>query len=120
MSKSGDWKIEFYRDARGRSPVEEFLRTLDGKMRAKVARSVSLLEELGTRLGMPHSRPVRGYRFSELRVQTGGNIVRVFYFARAGRRIVLLHAFAKRTQRTPVRELVIASGRWSEAVRNSA
>ncbi|HLG11430.1 MAG TPA: type II toxin-antitoxin system RelE/ParE family toxin [Dehalococcoidia bacterium] len=119
MTSEQPWAIEFYRDERGVAPVEEFLSKLDSGMRSKVSRALGILEALGPRLPMPFARPVVGYRFWELRVQTGGNQTRVFYVAVKGRRIVLLHAFAKKTQRTPARELDIASRRWSEVLRES-
>ena len=111
------WTVEFYRDTRGGSPVQEFLDELDEDMRAKVTRSLILLSEQGDRLGMPLARPVAGYRFRELRVQMSGNAVRVFHFATSGRRIVLLHGFMKKSQKTPLRELQIAANRYSEYVR---
>jgi phage-related protein len=42
--------------------------------------------------------------------------VRVFYFALSGRRILLLHAFLKKSQQTPRRELEIAARRLAEVV----
>ena len=44
------FKIEFYRLPNGNAPVEEFLDSLDVKMRVKAVNSLLLLEELGTRL----------------------------------------------------------------------
>jgi phage-related protein len=65
---------------------------------------------------MPHSRPLAGYGFAELRSQAGGSIVRIFYTAVAGRRIILLHGFVKKSQKTPRRELAIAEQRRVELI----
>ena len=110
------WAVDYFRDRHGRSPVEEFLHGLDRTTRAKVFRSIAILEEQGTSLGMPLAQPVTGYRFWELRVQAARNSVRVFYFALSGHRILLLHAFAKKSQQTPRRELEIAASRFSETL----
>jgi phage-related protein len=63
---------------------------------------------------MPIARPVTGYRFWELRIQAGRSNVRVFYFFQSGRRILHLHAFHKKSQQTPRRELDIAAKRLDE------
>ena len=111
-----EWHIEFYRDQRGRAPVEDFIKSLDRQTIAKTQRSIELLEEYGDRLAMPMARRLVGYRFSELRIQTGGNNIRVFYFFRTGRRIILLHAFLKKDQQTPRRELDTAYRRLAEVI----
>jgi phage-related protein len=116
MNYEAAWTTTFYRDRRGRSPVQDFLDGLDGRTRARVVQGFSLLEREGTNLGMPLARQVTGYRFWELRVQAARNNVRVFYFALSGRRILLLHAFLKKSQQTPRRELEIAARRLAEVV----
>jgi phage-related protein len=108
------WKLEFYRDHRGREPVAEFVESLIPALQAKVLQDLDLLEQFGTELSMPLARPVSGYQFWELRSQASGNIARIFYVAAPGRRIVLLHGFVKKTQRTSSRELQIAAARREE------
>lgn len=116
VSEDSGWELEFYSDQRGRSPVEAFLRTLDRKMDEKVTRSLGLLRVSGPYLPMPLARPVTGERFWELRIQSGGNILRIFYFARVGRRIVLLHGFMKKDRKTPRSEMEVARRRYNEVV----
>lgn len=110
------WTVEFYEEPGGYRPVDMFIRSLrtNPKLRAKVFRSMELLEEFGTGLPMPHSRPMTGYDFRELRVQLASDIARVFYVAAPDRRMVLLHGFVKKTQRTPRAELEIAQQRLEE------
>ena len=50
------YEVNYYEDARGRRPVEEFIDGLPAKMRAKVFGRLELLEEHGAALGMPFSR----------------------------------------------------------------
>jgi hypothetical protein len=70
-----EWQIRFYEEYRGRSPVLEFINRLPTRDKAKITNTLRLLEEFGTRLGMPHARPIEG-KLWELR--PGGN--RLFLF----------------------------------------
>ena len=49
-----------------------------------------------------------------LRVQGKEGIARVFYCTLTGKRIVILHGFVKKTQKTPQKELKIAQRRLKE------
>ncbi len=80
------------------------------------ARYVHLTERLltfGPDLGMPHSRAM-GKGLFELRLKGKEGIGRVFYATLPGRRIMMLHAFVKKSQKTPANELQIARARWKE------
>ncbi len=83
---------------------------------AHYARLVELLIEFGPDLRMPHSRPMGGGLF-ELRPRGREGIGRALYCFVAGRRVVILHAFGKKTRATPLRDLDIARKRMRE-VRN--
>jgi phage-related protein len=108
------WDVVFYRDARGRAPVERFIEGLPSKLQARLLRTINLLAEHGTELTAPLAEKVTGERFWELRIRQGTNIVRVFYFAATRRRMVLLHAFIKKSQRAPRREIETARARYDE------
>lgn len=83
---------------------------------ADYARILELLMEFGPNLCMPHSRAMGGGIF-EVRPRSSEGIGRAFYCFVVGQRIVILHAFIKKTQATPERELKIARKRLKE-VRN--
>ena len=83
---------------------------------ADYARLVELLMEFGPNLRMPHSRAMGGGLF-ELRPRGREGIGRALYCFVVGQRIVILHAFVKKTQETPEQELRIARRRMKE-VRN--
>jgi phage-related protein len=105
------WTIEFYTDARGKSAVLEFINGLQDRERAKVYNYLRLLRELEIKLGMPHIRPLTGHKpLWELRP----GAIRLFYFAHTGRRFIVLHAFRKRGQKTPLRHIVTAERRMTE------
>jgi phage-related protein len=80
---------------------------------ADYARLVELLAEYGPSLRLPHSRAL-GDGLFELRPRGRSGIGRAFYCFMAGRRIVVLHAFIKKTQQTPERELKLARKRLKE------
>lgn len=103
------WTVEFYVDARGRMPVLEFIESLQQREVSAVLRAIDLLEEFGPMLTMPHARPIEGGLW-ELRAGAS----RVFYFAHVKRRLVLLHAYRKKGQKTPRHEIETAWRRWAD------
>jgi phage-related protein len=110
MADEGSWNLEFYVDERGRSPVEEFLDGLDQKTRARFAWSMEQLRSRNIRAREPLVRHLEGDLW-ELREESATNVYRVVYFFFTGRRIVLLHGFQKKSQRTPRGELETARRR---------
>ena len=83
---------------------------------ADYARLVELLMEFGPNLRMPHSRPM-GNGLFELRPRGREGIGRTLYCYVNDQRIMILHAFVKKTQETPEKELRLARKRMKE-VRN--
>jgi phage-related protein len=73
------------------------------------------MEIYGPDLGMPHTRAMGGGLF-ELRIKAAEGIARVFYCTIVDRRIVFLHQFVKKTDKTPPRELQIARLRMKEII----
>lgn len=80
---------------------------------ADYARLIELLMEFGPDVRMPHSRAMGGGLF-ELRPRGREGIGRAMYCYVIGKRIVVLHAFVKKTQATPERDLDIARRRMKE------
>jgi phage-related protein len=80
---------------------------------ADYARLVELLTDHGPDLRLPHSRTMGGGLF-ELRPRGRSGIGRAFYCFRVGRRVVVVHAFIKKTQQTPDNELKLARKRMKE------
>ena len=69
--------------------------------------------EYGANLGQPHTEAF-GDGLFELRLKGAEGIARVFYCTLVGRKIVMLHCFVKKTQKTPVKERKIAEKRMKE------
>jgi phage-related protein len=82
---------------------------------ADYARIAELLMEHGPNLRLPHSRAF-GEGLFELRPRGKSGIGRAFYCFLIGRRAVVLHAFVKKSQQTPDRELKLARKRMKEVL----
>lgn len=83
-----------------------FVQTLEIKMRAKVFRTVGLLEQFGSQLPLPHAKTLKECNgLKELRVKLGSTIVRLFYFHHEGRVYVLTSGYVKKDQKTDPREI---------------
>jgi len=80
---------------------------------ADYARLVELLAQHGPSLRLPHSRAF-GDGLFELRSRGRSGIGRVFYCFLLGKRIIVVHAFIKKTQETPDKELKLARMRVKE------
>ena len=107
------WSIDFYTTELGAAPVRQYLDELSPGEFARIARVLLLLEEFGVALRMPHAQKLESSDLWELRVR--GNIQhRIFYVAIHGRRLLLLHAFTKKSQRAPVREIRTAEQRLKD------
>jgi len=107
------WTIEYYQSEAGRSPVKEFIDSLDIKSKARVARTLDLLEEFGTDLGMPYAKHLEKQLW-ELRVRHGRNRYRIIYFLATGQTFVLLHGFTKKTGPVPRSDLETAEQRQGD------
>ena len=88
--------------------VDIFAGTLQKPTRSKWLRSLNLLKQYGTNLGMPHARRLTK-NLSELRIR-GNQEVRAFFIC-VENQIYILHAFTKKTQKIPNREIVTAEKR---------
>lgn len=97
-------EVEFYETESGKTPVANFIDSLDRKSSAKVLRDLDLLAEYAPDLHEPYTKHIEGAIW-ELWSKLASNIYRIFYFIWQGNRIVLLHGFTKKTQRTPPSEL---------------
>ena len=98
------YHVSFYTKASGEKPAKDFISALEPKMRTKMLREITVLENNGPLLKMPDSRPL-GDGIFELRAQVATDITRVLYFFYVGKEIVLTNGFVKKTQKTPPLEI---------------
>lgn len=100
-------EIIFYKSDFGDKPVEEFVANLNAAARAKVVRTLELLR---TQRIMPSKfwKKLRESDLWEVRVEYAGNIYRVLAVLAKNNRVILLHAFQKKSQKTPRQDMEIA------------
>ncbi|MDA2936494.1 type II toxin-antitoxin system RelE/ParE family toxin [Patescibacteria group bacterium AH-259-L05] len=100
------YKVYYYRNSQnGKVPVFEYIQKLSVKEKAKVAVYIKLLRDYKGYLDEPYSRYIRkGIR--ELRADFSHNKHRIFYVLIEEKRIILLHAFLKKTAKTPKQEII--------------
>lgn len=102
------WTIEYYSET-----LQRELLALPAKIQARYIHLTARMSVFGPDLGMPHTRPMGGALF-ELRLKGAEGIARVFFCTLAGRRIVMLHQFVKKSDKTPRREVDLAYRRMKE------
>lgn len=107
------WKIEFYKTTNKKSPVEEFILTLEEDTQNRVVDVLNLLKEFGINLGLPHVKKLTGTSLWELRI-LGANNIRFFYIAKTGKTFLFLHGFQKKKQKTDKKEIGTALKRLAE------
>ncbi len=112
------YNLVLYMTERGDSPIDEFLDGLDNKSRAKVTAHLSLLEEYGPNLKRPYADIIRG-KIRELRIHYSTNQYRILYFFQVRDKVVLVHAFAKKTQQLKEKDIALAERRMEEWMRRN-
>ena len=100
------YHVDFYRDRNGTQPALAYIRELagskskDSRIRLKKIQDyIGILREYGTSAGEPYMKHIEGALW-ELRPTKD----RIFFAAWHKGGFVLLHAFEKKTQKTPERE----------------
>jgi len=110
-------KIHFYRTESGKCPIEEFLNSLDSKQAQKVTWVLQLIEDVDVIPVKYFKKLVNTDDIWEVRVQVGNNIYRLLGFCQGERLVILNHAFQKKTQKTPKKEIQIAETRKKDYLR---
>jgi|SRR5215210_832109 len=117
--RSGGWRWVYYKTDSGRAPVREFIDGQAPRVKEKIFADLVRLRQFNVKLGPPYVKKVAGRDFWELRTKVGGDIYRTFYFAHTGKKFVLLHAYQKKSQKAPIKELDIAEERMSDYLQRS-
>lgn len=110
MSQPAEWRAVFYIADGGHSPVADFILMQDERTQARFRWAIEQLRARNISAREPLVKHIEG-KLYELRIDSERNAYRVLYFTFAGRRIILLHGFQKKTQKTPQREIAVARSR---------
>lgn len=108
-----EWKVKFFGTARGDYLVKTFIEEQDEITYAKILLSIQLLRQNGPFLKPPYIKKLQS-KLYELRIP-GKVEIRIFYTI-FNNEYYLLHAFKKKSQKTPQKELKIALDRMKEII----
>ncbi|MGE7367562.1 type II toxin-antitoxin system RelE/ParE family toxin [Neorhizobium sp. NPDC001467] len=90
------------------------IEALPPRLQARLIRLIEAIESVGLdNLREPHVKHLEG-KLWELRAKASEGIARGIYVTLTGRKVVVLHVFVKKTQKTPPRALAIARQRMNE------
>jgi len=107
-----DWEILYYNEN-----VQELINDWPVGIRAFYARITERMIIFGPNLGMPFTRSI-GKGLFEIRARGKEGIGRAFFCTIVDQRIIILHAFIKKSQKTPKKELDIAHRRMNDVKKN--
>lgn len=107
-------EVRFYANRNGKEPVRDWLGELNKPDRKTIGEDIRTLQ-FSWPIGKPKCSPISGHRgLYEVRSSiSSGRIARTLFVLRSNR-LVLLHAFIKKSQKTPQKEIDIAVSRQKE------
>ena len=107
-------EVIFYRTTSGKCPVEAFLDSLTSKQADKITWTLSLVEDLSF-VPRQYFKKLSGTDdIWEVRVELGNDIFRLLGFFDSGNLVILTNGFAKKTQKTPANEMILAEERKTD------
>lgn len=106
--------LAFYRTAAGHEPVREWLRELPAEDKRVVGFDVRRVQ-LGWPIGLPVCRPMSGGLFEVRSTLPSRREARLLFGFHEGR-LIALHAFIKKAQRTPAADLDLARRRLKDII----
>jgi len=106
------WEISYYSES-----LQQELMALPAGIQARYIHLTERMITYGANLGMPHTKAIKNGLF-ELRMKSKEGIGRVFYCTLVNKRIVMLHSFVKKSQKTPTNDIRLATSRMREVKSN--
>ena len=100
--------VAFFRTGTGHEPVREWLKSRPREQRKVIGEDIKTVQ-FGWPLGMPLVRKL-DERLWEVRIRLPDGSARVL-FTTGERRMILLHGFVKKSQKTPREDLELAKTR---------
>ena len=94
--------------------VDDELNALPSALLARLARILELIEQVGLdQVHEPHIKHLEN-KLWEIRAKAPDGIARAIYVTTTGKRLVILHAFVKKAQKTPKQAIETARQRAKE------
>lgn len=111
------WEIKYYVTKSGNCPVKEFIDSLSPEGKARYVFIAQLMKDYGINVREPYVKQITGHRkLFEMRLKDRSGISRILYFAHTGRKLILLHGFTKKTEKTPKKEIETAEQRMKDYI----
>jgi phage-related protein len=94
-----------------------FVRSLSTEVKKEIGALLMVLQN-GEFLGMPQSKPMKTIHKNayELRIKDEKGIYRIIYFLAVSDKILIPHAFKKKGQKTPKKEIELSKARLKELI----
>jgi phage-related protein len=108
-------EVNFYKTGSGRSPVEDFIKGLSADDQARFADVYYGIQSYGLDCPRVIFKPLSG-KLWEIKFTGKGGKYRIAYVVVVGNRMIWLHAFKKKTPKTPQNDLAIAEKRMLEVL----
>lgn len=102
------YTIAYYNEA-----VRRAIWSWPESVRASLVRIIERMAQDGPDLGLPYTRAM-GEGLFEIRARGKEGIGRAFFCLLSGKRVIVLHGFIKKTEKTPDRDLIVARRRLKE------
>ncbi len=107
-----NWKITFYN-----AKVEAQTLNFPSGILANLVHIMEMIESFGPNLGKPYVGSL-GSGLYEIRAKGKEGIGRSTYCTIAGKEVVILHSFIKKTKKTPKKDLELARKRMKEVLKH--
>jgi phage-related protein len=105
------WRLTFYSEK-----VKLEVLELPKGILASFLHIAELIEEFGPKIGMPFTRSI-GSGLFEIRAKGKEGIARLLFCHLAGKELVILNVFVKKTKKTPRKDLALARKRMKEVLK---
>lgn len=105
-------EINYFISRTGENPIRDFL-DKHPKVKVKTFYIFLNIEKYGLISAIPHIKKLKNTPLWEIKI-VGKESTRILYFSESQNSILLLHAFIKKTQKTPIKEITIALKRLNQ------
>ena len=109
-------KIYFYETGAGNSPLKKFIDKLPEKDQARFNEVFNEIEVHGLNASRLIFKPIEG-KLWEIKFKSESKGYRILYVLVEQDMMIWLHAFVKKTQKTPINELKVARQRLKEVLK---
>ena len=105
-------KVKFFKSELGTEPVRDWLLDLSKEDKLIIGSDIKTVE-YGWPIGMPVCKPLGSGLYEVRSTLTQGRLARIIFCIDQDR-MILLHAFIKKSQKTPEKELALSKARRKE------